>query len=58
MPRSTVIRILVIAVLAAVAFAALWSADHTTDIFGTVLLVLLFGWVVVDLFRARDRVVK
>ena len=59
MPRTRmVIRGIVITVLAVVALRALWTPDQTTDVLGAILAVLWVGWLVVDLFRARDRLVK
>ena len=54
----TAIRVLVIMIAALIAFVALRSTDHLTDILGAILLVLLVGWLIVDLFRARDRLVR
>lgn len=54
----TLVRLLVIAIGAVIAFMAMRSNDQLHEIAGAVLLVLLAGWVMVDLFRARKRLVR
>lgn len=54
----TGLRWTLIIVAMVLAFRALSSADPLTEVVGAVVLAVLAGWLMVHLFRARNRFVR